>query len=480
MLKITKKDIFPPATPLPDLKAVATFPTGALPPEIERFIVDAADRISCPLDFLAVASVTALSALIGRKRMIRGKMFDDWTIVPNLWGMLIGPPSAMKSPALRVALAPLDDLEIQLANSYNEAVRAHGLELRLRKMQSADLERSAKSALKAGDINAAKELLSAEFIEEQAPSRPRLIVNDATVEKLQELLSTNPNGLLLVRDELGGLIATLESEEFAEHRSFLLVAHGGRSRFVVDRIGRGTIVLPSVCVSWLGGVQPARVARLVKGAVGGLSDDGLLQRFQMTVWPDFRTPWQWKDRQPCPDAQRAYESLFASLYEMEHKDEPLSMSLAAYQQFRDWYVAMRASVDSGDLAPALASHILKAPEAVLSLALIFQLCSDVRSESVEGHAMEMAIEWAGYLRSHAERLYHSQSAPEIVAAKRLIKSKDRLPSAFTARDIYRRNWEGLGREGASAALALLVDYGHLYEMVESTGGRPTKSYQWTY
>lgn len=36
------------------------------------------------------------------------------------------------------------------------------------------------------------------------PTRQRLIVNDASVEKLGELLNENPNGMLLARDELIG------------------------------------------------------------------------------------------------------------------------------------------------------------------------------------------------------------------------------------------------------------------------------------
>lgn len=481
MLIVTKKDVFAPPTPLPELPPVLPLPDDALPDVLQNLVQDAAYRIGCPPDFVAVAAITALSSVLGRKRVIRGKLHDDWVVVPNLWGMLIGPPASMKSPAFRSALEPLEVLEAKQLELHNDCLREHELEVRLQKMQAASQERSAKNALKAGGMDAARDILmKIESISEEAPPRPRLVVNDATIQKLQELLVTNTNGLLVLRDELGGLIARLECEEYAEDRSFLLLAHGGRSKYVVDRIGRGTIVLPSVCVSILGGVQPARVSKLVRGAVGGHSDDGLLQRFQLVTWPDSCGKWRWKDQQPCAAAKEAYELIFTEFHNLEHMDLPLVMEDGAYQLFKQWHIEMRDEVDSGDLAPAMAAHLLKAPEMVLSIALIFQLCTNVKSDHVDNHAMERALKWAKYLKSHAFRLYHSQSSSEVVAAKRLIKEKGKLTFLFTARDIYRRNWEGLQRDGTTAALALLVDYGHLHEHVELTGGRPTKSYQWTY
>lgn len=480
MLELTKADVFPAAVPLPTLPPVMPLPMEAMPPCIQAYIQDAAYRIGCPPDFLAVAAITALATAVGRKRMIRGKKHDNWKVVPCIWGMVIGRPSSMKSPAIKAALIPLDELEIRLGESHRQEMRLYNLEKRLQKMQESGQERSAKQALKEKGIDAARSILSAADDPLDAPpTRTRLVVNDSTIEKLQELLVSNPNGLLLLRDELGGLIARLESEEFAEQRSFLLLAHSGQTRFVVDRIQRGTIDVEAACVSLLGGVQPARVARLVKGAVSGQSDDGLLQRFQLTVWPDDQGAWAWRDSEPCEVAKKAYESIFIGMYELEHLDEPLSLSECSYEIFKNWNIAMRGEVDSGDIEPALAAHILKAPEAVLSLALIFQLCADVQSLVVEEEAMRMAIVWAGYLRSHAQRLYHSQSISAAAGAQRLIKGRKALPELFSPRDIYRRNWANLGREEVFSALEMLVDYGHLHEISESTNGRPRKTYQWT-
>lgn len=45
-----------------------------------------------------------------------------------------------------------------------------------------------------------------------APVRKRYLTNDATVEKLGELLSENPAGVMVFRDELIGWLHSLEKE----------------------------------------------------------------------------------------------------------------------------------------------------------------------------------------------------------------------------------------------------------------------------
>ena len=51
--------------------------------------------------------------------------------------------------------------------------------------------------------------------EDNAPPLPvmrRYLTNDATIEKLGELERDNPNGILLMRDELMGWLAGLEKK----------------------------------------------------------------------------------------------------------------------------------------------------------------------------------------------------------------------------------------------------------------------------
>ena len=55
-------------------------------------------------------------------------------------------------------------------------------------------------------------------------------------------------------------------------------------------------------MSILGGVQPGKLAEYVRSAVrGGFSDDGLIQRLQLAVYPDSAlATWTYSDRLTDP------------------------------------------------------------------------------------------------------------------------------------------------------------------------------------
>jgi len=117
-----------------------------------------------------------------------------------------------------------------------------------------------------------------------ATTERRFHTNDVTVEKLGELLRDNPHGMLVLRDELAGWLRALDKTGREGDREFFLEGWNGTGSYTVDRIGRGTIHIPSLTLSLFGGIQPGKLQALVASAIhGGCGDDGLLQRFQLTV-----------------------------------------------------------------------------------------------------------------------------------------------------------------------------------------------------
>ena len=108
--------------PLPDdLPAVMPFDDELLPSTFRPWIVDIAERLQCPPDFPAVAAMIPLGVIVGRKVGIRPKRQDDWLVVPNLWGAVIGRPSVMKSPAIREPLKVLGWLEVEGRDNFQAA-----------------------------------------------------------------------------------------------------------------------------------------------------------------------------------------------------------------------------------------------------------------------------------------------------------------------------------------------------------------------
>ncbi len=90
------------------LLPVEPFSLTQVPLSLGSYISDVSDRQQSPVDFVAVATLCALAAVIGNGVRIAPKQHDNnWKIVPNLWGVIVGEPSTMKTDAMQAALEPL-------------------------------------------------------------------------------------------------------------------------------------------------------------------------------------------------------------------------------------------------------------------------------------------------------------------------------------------------------------------------------------
>ncbi|MEM8495756.1 MAG: DUF3987 domain-containing protein, partial [Planctomycetota bacterium] len=121
-----------PAALPDDLPAVMPFHASLLPDSLRPWVEDIAERIQCPPDFPAVAAMVCLGAVVGRKVAIRPKRYDDWAVVPNLWGAVIGRPSIMKTPALAEPLGVLAEFEAEARSRYESELDSHNADELLR------------------------------------------------------------------------------------------------------------------------------------------------------------------------------------------------------------------------------------------------------------------------------------------------------------------------------------------------------------
>ncbi len=454
-----------------------------MPTALQAYTRDVADRQQCPVEFVAVTAICSLASVLGVKATVFPKQHDDWAVTPTQWGMIVGRPSAMKSPAMNAALRPLFSLEEEQRKTHASLSEDEAAEQILQKAGRDDTMKSVKKALKDGDQQRAFELAKSVIPKEETASRRRYKVNDATVEKLGELLNENSNGLLLVRDELTGWLSKLQKEEFQGDRAFYLEAWEGRSQFTYDRIGRGTVDIANCTISAIGGIQPSKLAPLVRGAKAGVTDDGLVQRLQLAVMPDDIHDWEWRDRAPNGEAYAAYERVFEKLNDMPFDiDNPLELRFSenAQSMYIEWTTELQTEARKNSDHPAFESHLLKMPKCISGLALLFELidAEDV-PEVVGEQATAQALEWADFLKSHARRIYDLGIAHDSVNALLILSRREKLPENFTARQVARKHWAGLDLPDAvSGALELLIDHNYLRETRIDTGGRPSFEYTW--
>jgi hypothetical protein len=457
-----------PASLGDELPAVANFNLELLPKSLRPFVEDVSERMQTPPDYAATAAVVALAACVNRRAVIRPKAVDDaWAVVPNLWGVIVAPPGFMKTPILRAATTPLNHIEdLWRAQHKNEVAEFEAAQLEAELRKSVWREQC-KQAMKKGEpipIQPDDSLVP--------PAERRLVTTDSTFEKLHEILSQNPAGVLVVRDELTGWLAGLDREGREGERGFFLQAWSGDVGYTMDRIGRGSIYVPAVCVSLLGNIQPARL-RWYLGDVlrGGANDDGLFQRFQVMVWPAPPKCWTLVERAPNAYAIAAVERVFSRLANLP-ADDPVELRFGpdAQEIFFKWWTDLESRIrgDSG-LSPALIGHLAKYRSLVPSLAALFEMADRVANNKhlhdvvqVDVDHTSQAVSFCNYLESHAQRVFSCVDSPECRAARELGRHIERgdLLETFSTRSVYLKGWSGLDApEKVRGALAVLDDAG---------------------
>ena len=487
---ILKSDILP--EPLPELPGVLPFNYNYLPDILREYVRDIAERMQCPPDFAAVAAFVMVSTICGRKISLRPMRQDDWTVIPNLWGAIIGSSGVMKSPTLKEILSPLKKLAAEASQFFNKEIEEYAAQLQMIGLQQSVQKSKAKKALREQNLEDAKQILqSGEIITK--PILQRFITNNSSYEALGEILMENPNGILVEADEIIGLLKQLDANGQEVARSFYLTAADGDKAYTFDRILRGKgLSIEAVCISILGGIQPGVLADYVRQALsGGSKADGLLQRFGLMVYPDISPHWKEIDRYPDRNARQKVNDLVKKLHHLDpteigaetdpYKAVPfLRFNDEAQLLFSKWRNDLEHQLRSGEEHSAMVSHLAKYRKLIPLLALLNHL-SDSGKGPVTETALERAIAYGRYLESHARRIYSFATRPDIDAAKTILKrlTSGKLSSPFTARELYKKGWTGLSTpHQAKLAIDLLVEYGHLVEDKKITEGRPTELYHW--
>jgi Protein of unknown function (DUF3987) len=214
-------------------------PIGVVPDIIEAWARDRAKLLGIEPGAVAAALLAVLAALVPAGNRLQLRQHDtDWTVKCILWVALIGSVGSKKSPLIKAVLKPIENVEKVWRGEYAHAYAAY------------DLQKQAYEQKK--KPGTAERL----FPPAEPPQPRRLIVRDATTEKLVELLSNQHNGLFYVCDELSSLFGGMDSYRPRQGRDrpfFLQAKEGGA--YTTDRKIGGTHFVPNLAISvsaWLG------------------------------------------------------------------------------------------------------------------------------------------------------------------------------------------------------------------------------------
>ena len=483
----------------PPLENVPPLDAGIIPEPLRLWLTDIADSMQCPVEYPAIAALTALGAVIGNLVVVKPKARAGWIEVPNLWGAVVGDPGVMKSPAVSEALRFIKEIEKEKAADFESAKLENAFEKESREAQKKEIRRQLEQYHKPAPPNTPdgdrvdKDVLKKRFMELEAIpdiKQTRLWTSDATIEKLGELLKENPRGLFNIRDELAGVFANFDKQGREGERTFFLEAWTGRDSNNVDRMTRA-IHVANLTLSIFGTIQPAIIEPLLHNTKKA---DGLSQRFQLLVYPDILPDYKYTDRPPqgVDNARKIFTRLYnldaekfdrltddaGGFHFMQFDDE-------AQEFFIEWFTDLNLRLRRDDFGSmALKAHISKYSGLMPSLALIFQLVENVGGvddgKRISLKNAKLAAVWCSFLEKHARRLYGMAINSEYTVARLILEhlQSGRLPNEFSVRSVYRKHWSGLtSLPELKAGIEVLEEYGWIFERRgETAAGRPKIEY----
>ena len=150
--------------------AGAILPVDGLSPNATEMLRKVASSLQCPVDIALSAMFATVGVAMGKRVIIDDGKYRNY---PCLWVCVVAPSGSNKSTPIRFFLQPLKDRDSYNYGVYREELRAYR---------------------QAGDDKGDK------------PVFKQYVISDSTPEARNQVLSVNPNGILLYRDELKGII----------------------------------------------------------------------------------------------------------------------------------------------------------------------------------------------------------------------------------------------------------------------------------
>ena len=200
--------------------AGAILPVDGLSPNATEMLRKVASSLQCPVDIALSAMFVTVGVAMGKRVIIDDGKYRNY---PCLWVCVVAPSGSNKSTPIRFFLQPLKDRDSYNYGVYREELRAYR---------------------QAGDDKGDK------------PVFKQYVISDSTPEARNQVLSVNPNGILLYRDELKGMIDDFcryaKSGELSQMLSMF-----DSDTIVVNRKSDEPLLIKDPFMSIIGSIQPS-------------------------------------------------------------------------------------------------------------------------------------------------------------------------------------------------------------------------------
>jgi len=361
-----------------------------LPEQIIDYVVDNSELIGTDMSVIALGILVSAAACIDDGIKIQPKRHDkSWKESARIWAAVVGDPSTRKSPGFSRALSQIKRNSIRMAEE--NAIRTAQYKSELDKWKS----------IKKGEERGP---------EPKEPPQERLYVEDTTVEALSNILKDNPRGVMCFNDELSGWFASMDAYKgsasgASKDKSHWLEAYNGGCR-QIDRVTRGSILIPNWSVCVLGGIQPDAMRKIS----ANLTNDGLLQRFIVVCPPKAKNDQDREQHRPTLDA---FQELFSRLIRLAPDDNSVVQLSEEAHECRDRIRAKADSMMDAFDSPHIKAWLGKWTGLYARLLLLYHVMESVERgiHPTERHvtgetANKVERFMCEYLLHHAIHFYH--------------------------------------------------------------------------
>lgn len=427
------------------------FPILCLPDAIQCFVEQASKSVGVDPAFLVLPILSVCAAAIGHSRSLLVK--QGWSVPSILWTAVIGESGSGKSPAFRLAVEPLKNMQRDCSKKFATE-----------QAQFFEDTREHKRLLKLWE----REPKGEAPLQPLSPTHQQLLTSDTTVQGLGPVLNDNPRGIILARDELSGWLASFDKFsgksavssdvtnwlEFYNAEFSIVNRKSAEQRFLaIDR--------PSVSVC--GGIQPGILSKCLTSEN---KDNGLQSRLMLAYPP--RQQKRWRDDELPHSEVAGYSQLIAELHtlkpntDLDGHDEPALLRLDA--DAREMMVTFINSHGSEQNAMTghTASQWSKLEEIPARIVIIIHCVRQVSEDvpdafCVDGDSMQAAIQIAEWFKSEALRINRLLTEDENTRnARQLADWIQQKGGSITARNLYRNRRDVKSTEQAELMLSALV------------------------
>ena len=305
---------------------------GLFPTVLRDYALEVSESVGCdPMVPISAGLAAACAAIDSRSRL---ELTNGYKVPPVLWLMTIGSPADKKSPGSKPMFTVLSDIERDDAARYKmdmlrwEAEEAMFAAAKKSFLQQAGGGEHILGALGGDPLAGLAQLPTLR----PQPVPKRLVIADATSQKMVRLAAERPQGLLCYLDEANGFFNKMVNAGSGDDRSAWVVSYES-DRYFMDRVGTGSTIAENLAVSIYCNVQP----QVFRKVLPNLSSDGLIQRFiPMTLrpsktrlgnpvpaWSSCKPTWDHMIRQLHATGERHY-TLSEEAYNI-------------FREFQQWY-----------------------------------------------------------------------------------------------------------------------------------------------